>query len=168
MRAMAHAQLADYKMKLASHDALYIKKARTQHQAHEPLVRAYMDDNQTAVQGPFYLFYVQTAYLWFETGGLIMKRHKCANFTPAPPYAGPTFVAFGGSSWTRAAEQALRQWPEVLIFAAGAEVFTRAQLQDLTHGAGFLILRKLVLTPCKCGSKLGLLLILLIMPPCIY
>ncbi len=31
------------------------------------------------------------------------------------------------------------------------------QLQDFIQGEDFLTLRKLVLTPCKCGTKLGLL-----------
>ena len=49
-----------------------------------------------------------------------------------------------------------------ITFAAGTEVFTRMQLQDLVQAKDFLTLRKLVLTPCKCGTKLGLLPTLII------
>ncbi len=58
---MAVAQLEDHKLKLALRDTQYANKPRTQSPAQEPLVRANMDDNPTAVHGLLYLFYVQTA-----------------------------------------------------------------------------------------------------------
>ncbi len=36
-------------------------------------------------------------------------------------------------------------------------MLTRIELKDVIQGNDFLTLRKLVLTPCKCGTKLGLL-----------
>ncbi len=44
------------------------------------LVRAYMDDNQTAVYDPPTLYLIQWLYLQFESAGLVVKKHTCANF----------------------------------------------------------------------------------------
>jgi Reverse transcriptase (RNA-dependent DNA polymerase) len=121
-------------------------------------VRAYMDDNQSAVQSMQALIRTQAAYDLVHTAGLQVTQHSCCIFAPVGTVIFPT----GYPSWRRAARHILRDStkkdPENKFCANNSDrIFTLLQLQAIAGGHPGPILTKLVLIKCECKTKTAFL-----------
>jgi ribonuclease HI len=119
------------------------------------LVRAYMDDNQSGGKGTAWLQEFQTLCDKFSSAGLVMVLHTCCLFIPLG--AGNNLILPNppGSSWLRAARQALAAAPAAKRFAVGhtQEVVSRADLQKLCCNLSNTWLCHLIAAPCSCKTK---------------
>ncbi len=120
------------------------------------LVRAYMDDNQTAVYDLPTLYLVQWLYIQFETADLV-KKHTCATFTPYKQNKQAVARNKGCASWRKAAHLALAQFPDCEVFLAQGTQVSRTAVHGIAEGHDYTALVALLSIACLYSTKLSFL-----------
>ena len=114
--------------------------------------RCYMDDNATFFQSNKTVDQIQAAFTRYHPAGLRVKQHKCCSFSTL------TWNGKGGASWYRAACEALESGEEGPFLPLGGRyAINKHKLRALSRERDRLLLLSLIIIPCTCGCKTGVI-----------